>query len=106
VNGAPLTDWLHGSNLESDGSLRNHQRIAPDYTTNLYQNIDALLTDALVASISGGFTRAGRGVRRTQPQRLRPAAIRARRAVYKTTTSRVYYPQGCDWGTGNRLRTR
>jgi len=44
------------------------------------------------------------GVRRTQLQRLPPPRFEAPGgAVYKTTTSRVYYPQGC--GLGHRAQT-
>ena len=47
VNGAKVTTWLGGSNAEPNGVIVNHRRVAPDYATNLYQNVDAVLVSSL-----------------------------------------------------------
>ena len=49
LDGQRLVDLVPGWNVEADGSIVNHDRIAPDYSTNAYQNVDALL----VATLAG-----------------------------------------------------
>ena len=49
LDGIPLVDLVSGSNVEDDGTVVNHDRIAPDYSTNAYQSVDALL----VATLAG-----------------------------------------------------
>ncbi len=43
VDGVPLADLLTGWNVMPDGSVVNHDRVAPDYSTNAYQNVDSVL---------------------------------------------------------------
>ncbi|MBM6405641.1 hypothetical protein JQN72_15470 [Phycicoccus sp. CSK15P-2] len=109
VDGVRLRDLVDGVNVEADGSVLNHDRIAPDYSTNLYQNVDALLLAGLsgrqapqasmlglgevyealsanVYDVSFGFSDPGGTVYRAPEDSLL-----------------VYYPQGCDWGTGQAL---
>ena len=106
VNGAPLSSWVSGSNVEPDGSLVNHGRIAPDYSTLIYQNMDAVLVDSL----------AGRPTPRATIALQAPVYAAYRSVVYPassfdppggtvyvTGSADVYYPQGCDWGTGQML---
>ncbi|GAA1900704.1 hypothetical protein [Lapillicoccus jejuensis] len=105
VAGAPLGAWVTGSNVEQDGTVVNHARIAPDYSTTIYQDVDGVLLDAV----------AGRPAPRALTLLLRP--------VYDSYTTRrfsptvfaapggpvyadgggIYYPQGNDWGTGQLL---
>ena len=104
VNGAAVASWVSGSNVEPDGTVVNHDRIAPDYSTNLYQNLDEVLVDALagiptpeaarwglahVYAALTDVTFSGRGY-------AAPGGT-----VYQR--GRFYYPQGCDWGTGQAL---
>jgi hypothetical protein len=106
VDGRALTSWLQGSNVEPGGAVVNHSRIAPDYTTNLYQNVDTLLLAAL----------AGRPAPQSSTWGLPPvyaAQVSAAYSVppyrspggtvYSRTAAGVYYPQGCDWGEGQQL---
>ena len=104
VNGAPVASWVNGSNVEADGTVVNHNRIAPDYSTDLYQNLDEVLVDALagvptpeaarwgLAHVYAGLT----DVTFSGPRYAAPGG-----SVYQG--EHVYYPQGCDWGTGQAL---
>jgi hypothetical protein len=106
VDGAPLSGWLQGTNVAESGVVANHNRIAPDYSTNLYQSVDTLFMAALAgqpapqASLQGvsAVYTALSTVSYTTPQFLAPGG-----QIYSTTTSTIYYPQGCDWGTGQEL---
>ena len=104
VNGAPVAAWVNGSNVEANGSVVNHGRIAPDYSTSLYQNIDGVLVDALAGLPSPDAARWGlsqvyRGLSEV------PFTGRGYAAPGGTVYQggRVYYPQGCDWGLGQAL---
>lgn len=104
VNGAPVTAWVNGSNVEADGTLVNHDRIAPDYSTNLYQNLDAVLVDALAGvptpeAARWGLAHVYRGLSELSFSPRTYAAPGG--PVYQGDV--VYYPQGCDWGTGQAL---
>ncbi len=113
VDGVPLADLLTGWNVQPDGSVINHARIAPDYSTNAYQNVDTVLVALLagqrapeasllglrevysalvtnVYAVEDGFAAPGGAVYR--PHDDRPAGAYG-----------VYYPQGCDWGEGQVL---
>ena len=59
LDGARLADLVTGYNVEADGSVINHDRIAPDYSTNAYQNIDAVL----LATLAGQHRARGRAAR-------------------------------------------
>jgi len=104
INGAPLTSWLGGSNVEANGTIINHDRIAPDYATNVYQNVDAVLVDALAGLPTPEAVRWGLGnvyralgtVTFPTPSYLAPGGT-----VYQG--AHVYYPEGCDWGLGQAL---
>jgi hypothetical protein len=112
LDGVALADLVAGYNVEADGSVINHDRIAPDYSTNAYQNIDAVL----LANLAG----------HSAPE----AALHGLREVYAALATNVYsaeqvyrapggtvydpvaplarpfgvyYPQGCDWGEGQVL---
>ena len=86
----------------------------PDYSTNAYQNVDALLVATLAghrapeaalhgvrevyAALATNATRSRPGTR----SRAAPSTTR-RRAASTLTPFGVYYPQGCDWGEGQVL---
>jgi len=104
ANGASVAAWINnsGSNVLSNGSLYNHNRIAPDYMTLIYQNMqDVLLTamagrpapkaaTTLVAPVYRSYTTT----RYSSPPYLSPGGT-----VYQPGSEAVYWPQGCDWGT-------
>src|SRR5258708_28666858 len=108
VNGAPVASWIdgQGSNVLSTGDLYNHNRLAPDYSSLIYQNMqDILLTalagrsapraaTALVAPAYAAYTR----VRYSSPPQDKPGGT-----VYPPGSAAIYYPQGCDRGTGQEI---
>jgi hypothetical protein len=106
VDGRPLAQWLQGSNVESNGAVTNHDRVAPDYSTNAYQNVDAVLVAALAGTAAPQASVAGLGpvylamsaVRYPAPPYAAPGG-----SVYRAGSAGVYYPRGCDWGTGQQL---
>ncbi len=115
VDGVPLADLLTGWNVMPDGSVVNHGRVAPDYSTNAYQNVDTVLLALLAghrapeASLLGLREVYGALVHNVYPVEEGYAAPGG--AVYQpvaggTPQAReygVYYPQGCDWGEGQVL---
>jgi hypothetical protein len=108
VNGAPAASWIggRGSNVLSTGDLFNHNRYAPDYSTLIYQNMqDVLLSSlagrpapraatALVAPVHAAYAT----VKYASPPNLKPGGT-----VYRAGSPAIYYPQGCDWGTGQEI---
>ena len=106
VNGHPVSDWVDGSNVEPDGTVINHNRVAPDYSTNIYQNVDAVLVDALAGTATPAAALRGLGPVRAALSSVDfdPALYLAPGGpIYQDGPTPVYYPQGCDWGTGQAL---
>ncbi len=114
VDGKPLSSWLAGSNVNPDGVVINHTRIAPDYSTNVYQSVDTLemavlggraapqaslfgLGPVYAAMSTTNFTNPPYKIR--TPQLDDPSAG----TIYVPGSALIYYPQGCDWGTGQEL---
>ena len=113
LDGVPLSDLVAGYNVEDDGTVVNHQRIAPDYSTNAYQNVDAILLATLAghtapeASLHGlpaVYAALATNVYDTASGYAPPGGT-----VYDPLQPRpegshgLYYPQGCDWGEGQVL---
>ena len=106
VNGLPLSSWLAGSNVEADGTVINHNRIASDYSTTTYQNLDWALLLAMagqpapqaVRQLLGPVYQAFSGVSFASPPYDAPGG-----STYVPSTGQIYYPQGNEWGTGQVL---
>jgi hypothetical protein len=103
VDGTSLTAWLDGSNVAQNGVVTNHSRIAPDYSTTAYQSVDTLKMAVLAGQPVPQASLFGLGpvyhalgaVSYIAPPYASPGGT-----VYSPNTARIYYPQGCDWGTG------
>ncbi len=103
VDGTSLTAWLDGSNVAQNGVVTNHSRIAPDYSTTAYQSVDTLKMAVLAGQPVPQASLFGLGpvyhalgaVSYTAPPYASPGGT-----VYSPNTATIYYPQGCDWGTG------
>lgn len=127
VNGASVATWLGtstnvlgdgntaviggGSNALADGSVLNHGRIAYDYSTLIYQTMQAVLLD----------TMAGTSAPQATKQLLGPVYAAFTTNTYSPPTydapggtaykpngasagdPTIYYPQGIDWGTGQEI---
>jgi transposase len=108
VNGASVASWMNGagSNVLSTGDLFNHHRYAPDYSTLIYQNMQAILVSALagqpapraVTALIAPVYAAYTTVSYAAPPNRKPGGT-----VYPPNSATIYYPQGCDWGTGQML---
>ena len=120
INGRRLSVWLHGSNIEPEGVVINHNRVHPDYSTTITGNTWSALVRTLAGQPApevarfnlervyralvdlvwttgddyyppGGLIRAPGGT------------ILVRDASTGEPTAVVYYPQGNDWGTDRHL---
>lgn len=92
VNGAPISAWIAGSNVEPDGTVVNHDRPAPDYATTLYDNLNAVPL----------LLQAGQPLPEALTALLGPVYA-ALTGFYDPTTGTVIYPEGSDWGLGQVL---
>jgi hypothetical protein len=108
VNGASVASWINGkgSNILSTGDLFNHHRYAPDYMSLIYQNMQDILVSALagqpapqaVTTLIAPVYAAYTSVNYAAPPNLTPGG-----SVYRPGSATIYYPQGCDWGTGQEI---
>jgi hypothetical protein len=103
VNGAPISSWINGSNVEANGLVINHDRIAPDYAATMQHNGIGIVVDSLagVSAPAASTTllapvySAYRSVTFASPPYAAPGG-----QIYMTGSGSIYYPQGNDWGTG------
>lgn len=111
VDGAALTSWLQGSNVNPDGSVTNHNRVAPDYATNIYQNVDTVEFAAMAGTAApqsslfglGSVYRSQSSVQYAVPPYATPGGQIYDGQFSPADPARIYYPQGCDWGTGQEV---
>lgn len=99
VNGQPISQWIDGSNVETNGIVYNHQRIAPDYMSNMYQTMDDIWVQAL----------AGKPAPLADISLIAPvydaytSVLFSGKTIYTPNSAAIFYPQGSDWGTGQEL---
>ncbi|MFN8169918.1 MAG: hypothetical protein U0S36_14215 [Candidatus Nanopelagicales bacterium] len=107
VDGVPLRNLVEGFNVMPDGTVLNHRRIAPDYSTNAYQNVDAMLVatlaghrapQAAMVGLPAVYQALGTVSYSTADGYLPPGGT-----VYPQGSEAIYYPQGCDWGLWQEL---
>jgi hypothetical protein len=108
VNGASVASWIGGggSNVLGSGFLYNHNRIAPDYSTLIYQNMQDILVSALagqpapqaVTTLVGPVYASYTKTKFSSPPYDSPGGT-----VYRAGQEAVYWPEGCDWGTRQYL---
>ena len=112
VDGRPLSSWLSGSNVNANGAVVNHSRIAPDYSTNAYQSTDTVVMSALAGQAAPQSSLFGLGpvyaalslVSYTATQAYKtPDGLPSGTIYYSSTDPTIYYPQGCDWGVGQEI---
>ncbi len=113
VDGQPLAALVSGFNVQDDGTVVNHDRIAPDYSTNAYQNVDAILLatlaghrapEAALLGLSAVYAALGTNTYVAGPPFLAPGGtVYSPLAPFSPARFGVYYPQGCDWGLGQVL---
>jgi hypothetical protein len=108
VNGATVASWIsgRGSNVLTGGNLYNHHRYAPDYSTLIYQNMQDILVTALagqaapkaVTTLAKVVYASYASLKYAAPPNASPGGT-----VYRSGSPAIYYPQGCDWGTGQQI---
>jgi hypothetical protein len=113
VDGSPLSAWLNGSNVNADGSVVNHRRIAPDYSTSASQSVDTVVMAALAGQVAPQSSLFGLGPVYAALSTViySPASTRfptpdgqpSGPSYYSLTNPTIYYPQGCEWGVGQEI---
>ena len=112
VNGVSGQDRLQGYNAYLDGTVENHQRIHPDYAANiqllwLTADFDRLARQRVPEAMfhDGGLVYSSLSTHDFQAGADSPAGgtyAEPGGTVYVPGTSRIYYPQGDDWGVVRR----
>jgi hypothetical protein len=112
VNGVSLADRLQGFNAYDNGTVENHQRIHPDYASNINLLWTAADFDRLARQRVPEAMFHNAGLVYSAFSTLHYAAGAPSPAggtfaapggtVYIKGHSWIYYPQGDDWGTARR----
>lgn len=98
-HGRPLAKWLGGSNINNDGSVMNHNRVHPDYFTNISDNVYIALV----------YTLAGLPVPEAalfNADTIYTALVNtpfSGKTIYQTGKGTIHYPKGTRWGTQRRM---
>lgn len=116
VNGKRLSEWLNGSNVESEitglelgdrfGVVINHNRIHPDYMTTAYNNASAAYTYTLAGMATPRAALFNVDIMYNSLVDLNfphPPFNSPGGTTYKDGTWDIYYPQSNDWGSGRQL---
>ena len=111
-----MASWIDdgGSNVLENGIVIDHNRIAPDYSSLIYQNMEDILVSALagqsapqaVATLVGPVYEAYTTVKYSSPPYDAHPAGDSTGTIYpplSANSSTIYYPQGCDWGLGQEI---
>jgi hypothetical protein len=112
VNGVPLANRLQGFNAYPDGTVENHQRIHPDYASNIQllwtsADFDRLARQRVPEAMfhNAGLVYSAFSTLSYQAGAASPAGgtfAAPGGTVYIPGHSWIYYPQGDDWGTARR----
>jgi hypothetical protein len=117
VNGKALSAWIPSGkyNINSDGTLINHNIVHPDYMTSFTNSAYMALIDSLAgratpqaafvnsdivydALVDLNFT-AG-----TKPYPQAPTILSPGGTIFQPGGYNIYYPNGDDWGTDRRMQ--
>lgn len=112
VNGVSLQHRLQGFNAYPDGTVENHQRIHPDYASNIQMlwlsaDFDALAGQSVPEAMfhNGGLVYSAFSTVTYLSGAKSPAGgtfTQPGGTVYVPGSNTVYYPQGDDWGVVRR----
>jgi hypothetical protein len=100
INGTMLSNWINGSNVEPNGVVINHNRIASDYSTTTYLNLDAA---ALYVLAGQQIPEAIRALLGPVYASFRNVTFSGGGQTYVEHSGAIYYPEGNDWGLGQVL---
>lgn len=99
VDGVPLNKLLKGSNMNSDGTVINHNIMHPDYMTAFMHNVinawvyELAGKQALQASLYNGDI-----IYRALTERLFNGKTMYLKTADGKASSLIYFPEGNDWG--------
>lgn len=107
VDGLNISNFLNGWNINSDGTIVNHNRIHPDYMSTTTHNLQAVCLFALAGlrPPKAAFHNADLIYSAmtdkvfTTPTYLSPGGT-----IYIPGSSALYYPEANDWGTNRRMQ--
>ena len=114
VNGVTLADRLDGANAYDDGTVENHQRLHPDYMTNIQMLWWAADVAGLAgrqvpqaafhnsAVVYGAFTTVSFQEGATSVAANGGLYEPAGGTLYRPGSNDIYYPQGSFWGVVRR----
>jgi hypothetical protein len=107
VDGIDISSFLAGWNINSDGTLVNHNRIHPDYMCTTSHNLQAVCLFALAghAPPQAAFHNVD-VVYSALTDRVfaAPPFAAPGGTIYIPASGDLYYPQGNDWGTRRRMQ--
>lgn len=117
INGQPLSTWIPSGkyNINSDGTLINHNIVHPDYMTSFTNSAYAALIYSLAhtATPKAAFFNSDivfdalvdlNFVAGTKPYPQAPAIYSPGGTIYIPGGYNIYYPNGDDWGTDRRMQ--
>jgi hypothetical protein len=99
AGGRQVRHWLHGSNVESDGTVINHDIIHPDYMATAAYSASAPLWYGLRRAATPDAMLWGADV-------IYEALVERAwngQTIYVDGSERIFYPQGTDWGKFRRI---
>lgn len=99
VGGRPVRHWLHGSNVESDGTVINHGLIHPDYMATAAYTASAPLWYGLRRAQTPDVMLWGADV-------IYQALVEREwcgRTIYVDGSGGIYYPKDTDWSRVRRI---
>lgn len=99
VGGRQVRHWLHGSNVEADGTVRNHSIVHPDYMATAAYSASAPLWYSLRRAATPDAMLWGADV-------IYQALVERAwdgRTIYIDGSGKIFYPEGTDWGKHRRI---
>jgi hypothetical protein len=94
AGGRQVRHWLHGSNVESDGTVINHDIVHPDYMATAAYSASAPLWYGLRRAATPDAMLWGADV-------IYEALVERAwngQTIYIDGSGKIFYPQGTDWG--------
>lgn len=99
LGGRPMRDWLHGSNVEPDGSVINNGIFNPDYMVTAAYTASAPIWYGL----GGGITPDVMFCGTSEIYRALVETEWDGHTIYTPGSDEIYYPEGSGWGDGRRI---
>ena len=99
IDGIPLNKILKGSNMNSDGTVINHDIMHPDYMTAFMHNgINAWFYELAGKPVLQSSLYNGEVVYHALTERLFNGKTLYQKTTDGKASSSIYYPEGNDWG--------